>query len=313
MLVSMDLNKFPFFKTITILLLSFVLGHAQPDANLGRLLNLDPEITEGPNLYVMVDNDPLNYVDPDGRAKYAVGKNAYLAYQNRIRKSPSLRGKFQVHHIIGKNVFDNPKVGAFLKELGFDQDTASNLLALPNKKGKAELAACGSKHASRTLHVGRHSADAYVDKVVDEIDRIQGLYKNGTIDACEARGLVAQLQNLTRDKLKKGEIELNSAKIWDSLQDGAVSIGGLAIIDLASLSVSSRIQTGINQGDLAVVIRVTTYTEGGNACIALAGQVAEFFNPLTDLVEIPQNGDTIIETMQDKLTNDDSIFKISPY
>jgi hypothetical protein len=84
----------------------------------------------------MVGNDPINEIDALGHGKVKMLKSAYEKLVGRIAKTGA-KGLFQIHHIIGQEVFRHPVHGPFLEKLGFDKDAALNVLALPNKNGKS--------------------------------------------------------------------------------------------------------------------------------------------------------------------------------
>lgn len=119
-----------------------------------------------------------------------------------------------------------------------------------------------------------------------ELDRIKKLSDQKAITDCEARWLVKDLQNNARQKLIKGEIELNRAQV-DALGNGAISLAGLAVFG-ASAQRAEALENNKRVGMEALVhFKVSHYTEGGDSgCMKLAGEILDFANPMADFVEI---------------------------
>ena len=269
----------------------FYFGYRYYVPELGRWLSRDPINEEGGiNLYVAVFNDYINNWEYLGKSAGGRGINFLF---NRIKQRLSRRGLakfFQVHHVIGRSVFNDPKYSVWLDKLGFHCDQISNLLILPNKLGKKMLIDRNSKHAKRSLHVGRHKIESYIKPITEELDNIQDLNKIGKISDCEARSLVIELQRDITKKLKNGELKLNDAKILDKASIGAVSFMGLVSFTLFDPdSVSADQRKMLRNKDieeakkffqrLSVFVKAQEYIPGKG------GEVVDFFNPLGDIFD----------------------------
>jgi RHS repeat-associated protein len=258
-------------------------GYRYYDAVNGRFIGRDPiEEAGGMNLYGFCGNDGVNDVDVLGMGKVKLAKTAYLKLRERLRKIAP--GKFEVHHIIVQDVWKVPKYQKLLKGLGFEKHAASNVVALPTKAGKGELIACHSKHMNRAIHQGRTAAEPYVNQVMGELDRIDDLLSRGEIKECDAMWLVKDLQNSMRQKLIRGEIELNKAQV-EALGDGAVSLGGLVTFG-ANATLSKEPQGRLSAESILLKFKVTHYTENESGCVRLIGQILDFVNPLSDYVDV---------------------------
>lgn len=249
-------------------------GHRYYSSASGRWLTRDPLAEAGGiNLYGSVDNDPVGWVDGLGLAKVRIAKSAYKRVADAVKKR-GLSALFQVHHKIGQEVFNHPQYGPWLSKLGFTKDEMRNLLVLPTKTGKAFLVATASKHSKRAIHEGRSSLKDYVQPIMKRLDEIKQL----DIDDCEKRRLVIELQEELASGLKDGTITINSAE-FELLSDGAISLCGLAVID-------AKTKQGCLD-ELELALSVTTYT-GQSGIGGVVGKVADFFNPLTDIIELTE-------------------------
>jgi len=144
------------------------------DANLGRWISRDP-IAEGGglNVYAYANHDPVNYVDPDGRAPHtAVARGGYL-----------------LGAMLGDYLYDkylNPYLDDYLAE-NVDPDVAANLQRLREAadlartlKNPAKLVKelCSSNRTSKKFHGNdrRNPEPQHNYDILDEDGRVR---KNG--------------------------------------------------------------------------------------------------------------------------------------
>lgn len=135
------------------------------------------------------------------------GKSTYKLRKGIKGEQPK---NYQAHHIIPEELYNNPAIKKFLDDIGFNiQDGARNGLMLPPSKS-----ARFGKWSDASIHSGYHSK--YSRKIKEQIERIRLSYRR-TIEqglpAKEAREKALDSLNdlaaRTREKLMKGEIELN--------------------------------------------------------------------------------------------------------
>ena len=94
------------------------------DPEVGRFIRQDPiGLAGGANLYQYAPN-PVGWIDPSGLDYRDVFWNAVGSLE---------RDKYQVHHMIPRNIFNDPRYSGMLKCAGMHLDDSDNLIGLPAK------------------------------------------------------------------------------------------------------------------------------------------------------------------------------------
>lgn len=251
------------------------------DPLLGRFLSADVLVDgvgdlQGYNRYSYVKNRPLSLVDPSG---FTVATKVWKAMRQEVSER-WLSGKHsQIHHLIGREIADDPKLGKFLHEVGFNVDKRENLMVLPTKAGKEML----ESSANRSVHQGRH-VDDYVRNAADQISAMQKNYEAGELTKDQVKTAIAGLQKELRAGLKEGSIAL-TADHRDRLAKGAVvTVLGVSIANpsrAAQMEEEAKITAHYDgarelTGSLDK-LKADTYL--GN----WLGKVVDFFNPVEDV------------------------------
>lgn len=192
------------------------------------------------NLYRYVGNQSTTYTDPTGQSGWGV---AGKALAESMAKLGIKRSWYRIHHIVGRELFSDPRFMRWLSNLGVEQNCAKNLIALPSKAGK-KVAARGSQKAisagfkDAALHSGRHLGE-YVDDVAKRLEDI--MKKNnlpkgakGRLSDAQAKQMIEALQDEFRQGLTDGTIVLQEVERQMLLKKGGVIVVGGGIIILGS-------------------------------------------------------------------------------
>ncbi|OXJ18573.1 RHS repeat-associated core domain-containing protein [Burkholderia sp. HI2500] len=156
--------------------------HRYYDSHTGRFISSDPiGLAGGMNAYAYAPN-PVAWTDPGGLKSY-VANWEQAAGQ-------SVPNGFEIHHIIPQGLTD--KVKEICK--GYDQDSASNLIALPSHE--TLVPARSSKYIGKSVHAGNHPV--YTAAVLAEIQAVK------RIPGLTPCAKVVAIQEAMRAKLRQG-------------------------------------------------------------------------------------------------------------
>ena len=174
------------------------------DPEVGRFIRQDPiGLAGGANLYQYAPN-PVGWIDPSGLDYRDVFWNAVGSLE---------RDKYQVHHMIPRNIFNDPRYSGMLKCAGMHLDDPDNLIGLPTKDEYA------GKRTGRYFGQSRHNTQhpLYDRAVRSALDRI-ALISNCTLKNAALHGLQETLRSALR---REGNPIVNSGGAstphWDDI------------------------------------------------------------------------------------------------
>jgi RHS repeat-associated protein len=196
------------------------------DPKTGRWISEDPIGFAGrdTNLQRYVGNNPLNFVDPSGLAGWG---SAGKLIVDRLTKQGIKRTWYQIHHIVGREIFDQPKYGKWLARIGIEKNCSKNLMALPKALGKKKSFMPGAAtHNGRTIK-------EYVEQVSGRLDKIMASHNAKKISDLEAKKLVEGLQDELKIGLENGTIALSRDEHDTLLKGSVISIAGLFYLGAA--------------------------------------------------------------------------------
>ena len=191
--------------------------HRWYDPHSGRFLSEDP-IKDGKNWYAYAGSNPTNGTDPSGLAPTGKAARTLIRGLERL----GVREWFQVHHIIGNELFGRAEFAAWFAKLGIKSDSASNLIALPNNLIARAL-------SGRSLHNGRHLGE-YVAAVESRLQSLLTRHGAGEINDDAARAGIQGIQQELRQGLSDGTILLQQADLDALAKGNGVSVLGLFAI-----------------------------------------------------------------------------------
>ncbi|MEQ1318878.1 MULTISPECIES: RHS repeat-associated core domain-containing protein [Acinetobacter] len=153
---------------------------------IGRFVSRDPiKILGSYNIYQYAPN-PIEFVDPMG-----------LEYREYFWKhvGDGHRDKYQVHHIIPQNIFNNKKYSKMLACAGMEKDGADNLIGLPRKQENAGLRT--GRYFGQVQHNSSHGG--YDDAIAFSLDAI-GKIKDCKLRKAALHGMQETLRSALRRK-----------------------------------------------------------------------------------------------------------------
>ena len=244
-----------------------------------------------------LDSYGLSFIGKIGKAATkAIKKNSYEAMRKKLKKK-GLSKYFQVHHIFAKQFYTGTRK-AFLDSLGFSKNSAGNLISLPTKEAFKSYSKFSKGIQKRiktaAAHNGGHVSDYFVT-LRYSIDEVQVAFKAKKISKSEATCLIGDLQKITRDGLKKGNIKLHNFDTVEFRKDAIQNLMILAIfVGMSEADAGTSFDKAMPEYEEAEreknkytkYLTVQNYTGDNNDLAGWSGFMVDMFNPVEDVIFI---------------------------